>query len=353
MRVCSIVGARPQFIKAAIVSRALAQAGIEEILIHTGQHYDVQLDRIFFEELGLPAPHVHLGVGSGTHAVQTGQMMIRLEAALLALQPKPDWVLVYGDTNSTLAGALVAAKLKLPLAHVEAGLRSFNRFMPEEINRVVTDHLSQLLFAPTPTAVENLRREGITQGVYLTGDVMAEAVRCYAEIARRRVPLESLTTHAPGAYYVATVHRAENTDDPSRLQGIFEGLGQLALPVILPLHPRTRARLDGTIWIPGNVELREPVGYLAMLTLVQHARAVLTDSGGLQKEAIWLGIPCITLREETEWVETLEGGWNQLVGADPDRIAAAATRRPTGKPLLPQTESASAHIAQLLRETPR
>jgi UDP-GlcNAc3NAcA epimerase len=353
MRVCSIVGARPQFIKAAIVSRALAQAGIEEILIHTGQHYDVQLDRIFFEELGLPAPHVHLGVGSGTHAVQTGQMMIRLEAALLALQPKPDWVLVYGDTNSTLAGALVAAKLKLPLAHVEAGLRSFNRFMPEEINRVVTDHLSQLLFAPTPTAVENLRREGITQGVYLTGDVMAEAVRCYAEIARRRVPLESLTTHAPGAYYVATVHRAENTDDPSRLQGIFEGLGQLALPVILPLHPRTRARLDGTIWIPANVELREPVGYLAMLTLVQHARAVLTDSGGLQKEAIWLGIPCITLREETEWVETLEGGWNQLVGADPDRIAAAATRRPTGKPLLPQTESASAHIAQLLRETPR
>ncbi len=353
MRVCSIVGARPQFIKAAIVSRALAQAGIEEILIHTGQHYDVQLDRIFFEELGLPAPHVHLGVGSGTHAVQTGQMMIRLEAALLALQPKPDWVLVYGDTNSTLAGALVAAKLKLPLAHVEAGLRSFNRFMPEEINRVVTDHLSQLLFAPTPTAVENLRREGITQGVYLTGDVMAEAVRCYAEIARRRVPLESLTTHAPGAYYVATVHRAENTDDPSRLQGIFEGLGQLALPVILPLHPRTRARLDGTIWVPANVELREPVGYLAMLTLVQHARAVLTDSGGLQKEAIWLGIPCITLREETEWVETLEGGWNQLVGADPDRIAAAATRRPTGKPLLPQTESASAHIAQLLRETPR
>ncbi len=353
MRVCSIVGARPQFIKAAIVSRALAQAGIEEILIHTGQHYDVQLDRIFFEELGLPAPHVHLGVGSGTHAVQTGQMMIRLEAALLALQPKPDWVLVYGDTNSTLAGALVAAKLKLPLAHVEAGLRSFNRFMPEEINRVVTDHLSQLLFAPTPTAVENLRREGITQGVYLTGDVMAEAVRCYAEIARRRVPLESLTTHAPGAYYVATVHRAENTDDPSRLQGIFEGLGQLALPVILPLHPRTRARLDGTIWVPANVELREPVGYLAMLTLVQHARAVLTDSGGLQKEAIWLGIPCITLREETEWVETLEGGWNQLVGADPDRIAAAATRRPTGKPLLPQTESASAHIAQLLQETPR
>jgi len=353
MRVCSIVGARPQFIKAAILSRALAQAGIEEILIHTGQHYDVQLDRIFFEELGLPAPHVHLGVGSGTHAVQTGQMMIRLEAALLALQPKPDWVLVYGDTNSTLAGALVAAKLKLPLAHVEAGLRSFNRFMPEEINRVVTDHLSQLLFAPTPTAVENLRREGITQGVYLTGDVMAEAVRCYAEIARRRVPLESLTTHAPGTYYVATVHRAENTDDPSRLQGIFEGLGQLALPVILPLHPRTRARLDGTIWIPANVELREPVGYLAMLTLVQHARAVLTDSGGLQKEAIWLGIPCITLREETEWVETLEGGWNQLVGADPDRIAAAATRRPTGKPLLPQTESASAHIAQLLRETPR
>jgi len=353
MRVCSIVGARPQFIKAAMVSRALAEAGIEEVLIHTGQHYDVNMDRVFFEELGLPAPRVHLGVGSGTHAEQTGLMMIRLEVALRTMRPTPDWVLIYGDTNSTLAGALVAAKLQLPLAHVEAGLRSFNRAMPEEINRVVADHLSHLLFAPTPTAVENLRREGITHGVHLTGDVMEEAVRCYAEVARRRVPLASLTAHAPGTYYVATVHRAENTDDPVRLQGIFEGLGRLELPVILPLHPRTRARLDGSFRVPANVELREPVGYLAMLTLVQHARAVLTDSGGLQKEAIWLGVPCITLRDETEWVETLEGGWNQLVGADPDRIAAAVHRRPDRPSTFCRDQSASQRIAELLQKVNR
>lgn len=351
MRVCSIVGTRPQFIKAAMVSRALAEAGIEEVLIHTGQHYDVNLDRLFFEELSLPSPQVHLGVGSGTHAEQTGQMMIRLEAALREMRPAPDWVLIYGDTNSTLAGALVAAKLKLPLAHVEAGLRSFNRAMPEEINRVVADHLSQLLFAPTPTAVENLRREGITQGVYLTGDVMQEAVLRYAKVARQQVPLASLTTHAPGTYYVATVHRAENTDDLARLAGIFEGLGRLELPVILPLHPRTRARLNSTIQVPANVELREPVGYLAILTLVQHARTVLTDSGGLQKEAVWLGVPCVTLRDETEWVETLQGGWNQLAGADPARIMAAVASRPTGSPMLQTTEPASRYIVQLLQET--
>lgn len=351
MRVCSIVGTRPQFIKAAMVSRALAEAGIEEVLIHTGQHYDVNLDRLFFEELSLPSPQVHLGVGSGTHAEQTGQMMIRLEAALREMRPAPDWVLIYGDTNSTLAGALVAAKLKLPLAHVEAGLRSFNRAMPEEINRVVADHLSQLLFAPTPTAVENLRREGITQGVYLTGDVMQEAVLRYAKVARQQVPLASLTTHAPGTYYVATVHRAENTDDLARLAGIFEGLGRLELPVILPLHPRTRARLNSTIQVPANVELREPVGYLAILTLVQHARTVPTDLGGLQKEAVWLGVPCVTLRDETELVETLQGGWNQLAGADPARIMAAVASRPTGSPMLQTTEPASRYIVQLLQET--
>ncbi|SHK16349.1 non-hydrolyzing UDP-N-acetylglucosamine 2-epimerase [Rhodothermus profundi] len=351
MRVCSIVGARPQFIKAAMVSRALVDAGIEEVLIHTGQHYDDNLNRIFFEELRLPPPQIHLGVGSGTHAEQTGLMMIRLEAALRNMKPAPDWVLIYGDTNSTLVGALVASKLKLPLAHVEAGLRSFNRTMPEEINRVVADHLSQLLFAPTPTAVENLRREGITRGVHLTGDVMQEAVWCYARRAQQQVPLTHLTGHAPGQYYLATVHRAENTDNPVRLQGIFEGLGRLELPVILPLHPRTRARLDGSIRIPANVELRKPVGYLAMLTLVQHARAVLTDSGGLQKEAVWLGVPCITLRDETEWIETLEGGWNQLVGADPERIAAAAHRQPTGPaPTLKNgAEAPSQHIVRLLQ----
>ncbi len=328
MRICTIVGARPQFVKAAVVSRALAEAGLEEILLHTGQHYDATMNQVFFDELGISAPTVNLGVGSGTHAAQTGTMMMRLEAYLLD-QPPVDWVVVYGDTNSTLAGALVAAKLHLPLAHVEAGLRSYNRRMPEEINRVVADQLAGLLCCPTQTAVENLRREGIVEGVRLTGDVMLDATRFFAESAAVRAPLERLTGYAPQAYYLATVHRAENTDDPARLAGIFAGLGRLGAPVLLPLHPRTRHRL-GRLGVPGNVELMEPTGYLAMLTLVRNARGVLTDSGGLQKEAFWLGVPCVTLREETEWVETLHGGWNRLAGADPDAIAAAARRAPEG-----------------------
>lgn len=330
MRVYTVVGARPQFIKAAVVSHALAAAGVEERIIHTGQHYDRQMNAVFFDELGIPAPAVNLDVGSGTHAVQTGAMMEGLEAYLNEA-PRPDWVLVYGDTNSTLAAALVAAKMHLPVAHVEAGLRSFNRRMPEEINRVVTDRLSRLLFCPTETARAHLAAEGMTRGVHLTGDVMLDATRHFARRAAEQAPLAKLVPVAPGSYYLATVHRAENTDDPARLRGILDGLGRLGQPVVMPLHPRTRSRLEG-MTVPDGIRIIEPVSYLAMLTLVTHASRVLTDSGGLQKEAVWLGTPCITLREETEWVETLSGGWNRLVGADADAIERAAEAGPVGDP---------------------
>ena len=346
MHIVTVVGARPQFVKAAPLRRALVDAGIRETLVHTGQHYDPEMSAVFFEELDLPDPDANLGTGSGTHAVQTGETMIRLEA-LLMQGPLPDGLIVYGDTNSTLAGALVAAKLGIPLIHVEAGLRSFNRRMPEEINRVVTDRLSSVLCCPTATSVRNLAAEGIMEGVHLTGDVMLDATRFFAEAAERRAPLSSVTNHAEGVYYAATVHRAGNTDDPERLAGIFEGLGRLDAPVVVPLHPRTQDCLSG-ISVPENVEITEPLSYLRMLTLVRCARAVLTDSGGLQKEAIWLGVPCITLREETEWVETLEGGWNRLAGADPARIAEAALMRPATPVPEAEEPGAAARIAALI-----
>ncbi|MEX0599957.1 MAG: UDP-N-acetylglucosamine 2-epimerase (non-hydrolyzing) [Rhodothermales bacterium] len=354
MRIVTIIGARPQFVKAAAVSRELVEAGVHESLVHTGQHYDPEMSAIFFDELGIPEPEVNLGVGSASHAVQTGEMMIALEAYLMDGTP-PDWVMVYGDTNSTLAGALVASKLHLPLAHVEAGLRSFNRRMPEEINRIVTDRLSSLLFCPTRSSVENLRAEGVTEGVHLTGDVMLDATRLFGDLAERRssagAPAGASAGPAAGEYYAATVHRAENTDDPNRLAGIFEGFGRLDLPVVLPLHPRTRSRL-ADIHLPGNVEVVEPLGYLDMLELVRHARAVLTDSGGLQKEALWLGVPCVTLRDETEWIETLKGGWNQVVGADPGRIAEAVRTRPDPPVPTFAEPGASRRIVDLLLETP-
>ncbi len=326
MRITTITGARPQFVKAAVVSRALKEAGVDETMVHTGQHYDEEMSAVFFEELGIPEPAVNLNVGSGSHAVQTGEMLVRLEEFLMA-EPPPDYVLTYGDTNSTIAGALVASKLHMPVAHVEAGLRSFNRTMPEEINRIVTDRLSSLLFCPTQTAVDHLRDEGITEGVHLTGDVMLDATLLFADVAERLHPLGDVTELDARSYYVATIHRAENTDARERLEGIFEGLGRIDAPVTVPLHPRTRQRLAG-IEIPENVRVTSPLGYLSMLTLVRHSRGVLTDSGGLQKEAVWLGVPCITLRDETEWVETTERGWNTIAGADPDRIEAAVSNRP-------------------------
>lgn len=331
MLVVTIVGARPQFIKAGPFSRAIRQRH-EEILVHTGQHYDAQMSDVFFDELKLPRPDYHLGVGSGTHGAQTGQMLQRIEEVLQRVTP--DRVVVYGDTNSTVAGALAAVKLHIPVAHVEAGLRSFNRAMPEEINRVITDHVSSYLFAPTETAVGNLAREGVTAGVSMTGDIMADALLANAGIAReqsdalRRLVLEA------GGYVLATVHRPSNTDDPNVLAEIIDALMLLHEPVILPLHPRTRAALMGTdIEVEPPVRIIEPVGYLDMLALQAGARMVLTDSGGVQKESYLLGTPCVTLRDETEWVETLEGGWNVLAGADTERILAAARRpRPQGDP---------------------
>ncbi|HYM14035.1 MAG TPA: UDP-N-acetylglucosamine 2-epimerase (non-hydrolyzing) [Dehalococcoidia bacterium] len=331
MKLLTVVGARPQFIKAAAFSR-VARERHTEILVHTGQHYDAQMSDVFFDELALPRPDHHLGVGSGPHGAQTAQMLERLEVVIQ--REAPDRVVIFGDTNSTLAGALAAAKLGVPVAHVEAGLRSYVRDMPEEINRVVADRLSRYLFAPTPTAVDNLAREGITEGVSLTGDIMYDALLQHAMAATDRASVLRDLCVEPGGYVLATVHRAANTDDPARLAEILDALTLLREPVILPLHPRTRAALMATdIEVEPPVRLIEPVGYLEMLMLEGNARMVLTDSGGVQKEAYLLQVPCVTLREETEWVETLDGGWNVLAGTDAERILAAARRpRPAGEP---------------------
>jgi len=311
-RITTVVGARPQFVKAAVVSAALRDAGIEERLVHTGQHHDEQMSAIFFNELLLPPPALHLGVHGGSHGEMTGRMLELLERDLLEV--RPDMVLVYGDTNSTLAGALAAAKLGVPVAHVEAGLRSFNRRMPEEINRVVTDHLSSLLLCPTSTSVTNLRREGIDRGVVHVGDVMFDASLAAAGIAAGRSTVIADLGLPERAYVVATVHRAENTDDPQRLRRVFAHLAAEARTrrVILPLHPRTREAIARHDVDTGDVELVEPLGYLDMTALVAAAGEVHTDSGGLQKEAYFHRVPCVTLRDETEWVETVECGWNRL-----------------------------------------
>jgi len=321
VHVLTVVGARPQFVKAWPVSRALRRRH-RETLLHTGQHYDDRMSRVFFDELGLPEPDVNLEVGSGTHGAQTGAMLIGIEREIESR--KPDWVLVYGDTNSTLAGALAAAKLHVPIAHVEAGLRSFNRRMPEELNRVMVDHISDLAFCPTAAAVANLEREGIARGVHLVGDVMQDATAAALDRLNGHAPPLGL---APGSYYLVTVHRAENTDDPARLSSILSAFERMDRPVVWPVHPRTRAALgDGQA--PGNVRMVEPFGYLDMLAAERSAAAILTDSGGVQKEAFILGVPCVTLRDETEWVETVEAGWNRLAGADTDKIVQMATEAP-------------------------
>jgi UDP-GlcNAc3NAcA epimerase len=348
MRVLTVVGARPQFVKAAVVSKKLREAGVDEVMIHTGQHYAAELSDVFFHELELAPPACNLGIGSGGHGVQTGRMMGALEEYISGVTA-PDWVLVYGDTNTTLAAALVAAKLCIRLAHVEAGLRSYSRTMPEEVNRVVTDHLSDALFCPTETAVRNLSREGVVRGVHLVGDVMYDATRAFEQRAAEEVPLGRVVPFGRGEYALATVHRAENTDNMGNLQAILEGFRGIPMPVVLPAHPRL-ARLIDERTLPDNVLLLAPQSYLSMLTLVRSAGVVLTDSGGLQKEALWLGTPCVTLREETEWVETLRGGWNQLAGADPERIVEAASRVPEGRPPVTDREGASGRIVSTLLE---
>ena len=314
MRFASIVGARPQFVKLAPVSSALRKKH-DEIIIHTGQHYDYRMSAQFFEELAIPAPDYNLDVGSGSHGAQTALMLAAIEQVLM--QECPDWVVVFGDTNSTLAGALAAAKLGIPIAHVEAGLRSFNRAMPEEINRVVTDHLSTCLFCPTEYAQTQARREGITQGVEVVGDVMYDVLlQMQAMLNARAATLLASFHITPHDYMLATVHRPINTDDPEAMRHIAHALNKLEMRIIFPIHPRTRMRLQGSdIEWGKHIEFIEPVGYLDMLALEHAAYRILTDSGGVQKEAFLLGVPCVTLREETEWPETVEAGWNTLVGS--------------------------------------
>jgi UDP-GlcNAc3NAcA epimerase len=320
VKVFTVVGARPQFIKAATVSRQLRASGIEEVLVHTGQHYDPNMSDVFFEELEIPRPDYNLEIHSGSHGAQTGRMLEKVEKVLQ--KERPDWVLVYGDTNSTLAGALAAAKLHIPIAHVEAGLRSFNRRMPEEVNRVLTDHLSDLLFAPTESAVTNLRHEGIAEEkIRLVGDVMYDAALFYGDKAEKESRILADLQLTPGEYVLATVHRAENTDDPIRLATIFEGLDQVAAgeKIVVPLHPRTRKALESQrllAKVQARMTVINPVGYLDMIMLEKNARAIATDSGGIQKEAFFYRVPCVTMRNETEWVELVELGWNKLVSLD-------------------------------------
>ena len=321
MKLCTIVGARPQFIKAATVSRVIAfTSGINEIIIHTGQHYDANMSHQFFDELDIPEPGYHLNIGSGSHGKQTGQMLAAIEEVLLL--EKPDWVLVYGDTNSTLAGALTAAKLTIPVAHVEAGLRSFNRKMPEEINRITADHLSTALFAPTQNGYQQLLREGIAADqIFNVGDVMYDATLYYNEYnAKRKTTVDTMNLKQQ-PYCLVTIHRAENTDCERRLKNICNALLELrsSVDIVIPLHPRTRAALFEMQLLQileDHLTVIEPVGYLDMLALEQNARCIITDSGGVQKEAFFNRVPCVTLRDETEWVELVEAGWNQLCSPD-------------------------------------
>jgi UDP-GlcNAc3NAcA epimerase len=326
MKITTIIGARPQFIKAAAISRYIAEYNrnnpsnkVEEILIHTGQHYDDGMSAIFFRELEIPEPKHNLNIGSGSHGNQTGKMLIAIEEVLI--KEKPDYVLIYGDTNSTLAGAIVAAKLHIPIAHVEAGLRSFNRLMPEEINRIVADQLSHILLCPSQIAIGNLAAEGITKGVYLTGDVMADALEFAATKVSANTDILSRLNLNPKEYLLATVHRAENTDDTNRLQNILSAFESISEIVVFPVHPRTRKLLQEKGYLPPkHVKLIDPVGYFDIIALEKSARLLLTDSGGMQKEAYWLCVPCVTLRDETEWIETTDAGWNVLTGADRDQI---------------------------------
>jgi UDP-GlcNAc3NAcA epimerase len=322
-KICTIVGARPQFVKAGLVSRALA-GRCSEVMVHTGQHYDYEMSEVFFKELGLRQPQYNLNVGSGGHGAQTGKMLQKIEAVLSS--EKPDYTLVYGDTNSTLAGALASVKLGIPVAHVEAGLRSFNRQMPEEINRILTDRISALLFCPTATAVKNLKKEGISDAVYNVGDVMYDLALFYGCRADSQSRILAELGLVPGRYSLLTIHRAGNTDNKLNLLRILGALALSSDKIVFPAHPRTRKALSGAN-IPGNIKMIPPVGYLDMVELEKNAAKILTDSGGVQKEAYFFQVPCITLREETEWVETLTGGWNVLVGSDPAKIGKALAAR--------------------------
>lgn len=352
MKCTTVIGARPQFIKAAPVSRAFAAAGIQQVLVHTGQHYDSKMSEVFFRELEIPLPQHSLGLGGGTHGAMTGRMLEGIEKILL--EDQPDWVLVFGDTNSTLAGALAATKLHIPVCHVEAGLRSWNRRMPEEINRVLTDHVSDRLFCSSEPGVENLRREGITAGVEMVGDVMADTNKLAQEVVAGR-SAEFLQTATPemlaDEFALLTLHRAENTDDPVRFRALVEQLNRLNIRVVFPVHPRTRKTLEREkLSLGDHIVTIDPVGYLEMVLLLDQARLVLTDSGGLQKEAYWSRTPCLTLRTETEWVETVEAGWNVVLGGEVESLAEmvdAVAKPSSWEPLYGDGNAAGRIVAAL------
>lgn len=346
MKILTVIGARPQFIKAAAVSRVLRREHTE-VLLHTGQHYDATMSDVFFRELQIPAPERNLNIGSGPHGKQTGLMLAGIEEALVA--EKPDWTLVYGDTNSTLAGALASAKLHVPVAHVEAGLRSYNRAMPEEINRLLVDHLADSLFCPSQIAIENLQKEGITNGVHLLGDVMADVLGLALQRLASLPDVLGRFALTKGNYYLLTVHRAENTDDPEKLRNILRALAAAEMPVLFPVHPRTKKCLASLKYTPPqHVCLVEPVGYLDMVGLQRSAAMILTDSGGIQKEAYWVGVPCLTLRSETEWVETVQCGWNKLVGTEVEAIVQGmrSFKPPVLHPALYGDGQAAARLGQ-------
>jgi UDP-N-acetylglucosamine 2-epimerase len=349
MHIVTILGARPQFVKAAVVSKALAEVGIKETIIHTGQHYDHAMSGIFWDELGIPSPEINLQVGSGNHGKQTASMLEQIENYLLENRQDITALMVYGDTNSTIAGALAAAKLHIPVIHVEAGLRSFNKKMPEEVNRILTDHISDLLFCSSEIGVQQLKNEGIVKGVHNVGDVMFDALLTFSDIAKIRQKLSGIIPFSNHEYYLATIHRPSNTDNPENLESILNAFNEFSKPVVWPVHPRNKAMLQ-KMKLPQNLFTTEPQPYFNMLVLLDHAEAVLTDSGGLQKEAYWKGKPCITLREETEWVETLESGWNQLTGANKEKMVKAIRTKPSApwKPIYGDGNASEA-IAKIIK----
>lgn len=353
MKIVTIVGARPQFVKAAAVSRILrSRENVEEFLIHTGQHFDANMSQIFFDELGIDEPKYNLGISGGSHGDMTGRMLSGIEAVLE--NERPDWTLIYGDTNSTLAAAIAASKMHIPVAHVEAGLRSFNMKMPEEINRILSDRVSSLLLCPTDTAVQNLSNEGITAGVSNVGDVMYDAALHFGDLADQKTD-EIIARYGlhPGGFALATCHRAENTDDPARLEQILQALSRIAndCQVVLPLHPRTRSCIrDLSLGhYLENIMALDPVPYLEMLWLEKNANLILTDSGGVQKEAFFFEVPCVTMRDETEWVETIDAGWNILAGVQAERIVQAVKDHKTNAKLevLPY---GNGHAAELISD---
>lgn len=350
MKVITVVGARPQFIKAAPVSKELRKH-FNEILIHTGQHYDDNMSKVFFEELGIPMPDYNLKIGSGNHGKMTGEMLTKLEE--IYINEKPDCVLVYGDTNSTLAGALAASKLLIPVIHVEAGLRSFNKAMPEEQNRVLTDNISKLLLVPTLDAEKNLKNEGIEKGVYNIGDVMYDAVLMFKEKSKLKEGLLEKLNIKKNEYILTTIHRAENTNDIDRLKNIIEALNESNEIIVLPLHPRTKKFInDYGLKLGENIKVIEPVGYLEMLMLEANSKKIVTDSGGVQKEAYFMEKACVTMRDETEWVETVEVGWNIIVGTDKHKILEGINRFTPNKehPQIFGDGKASIKIVELIKE---